>query len=93
MLATADVPRDYLLVFLERIRRIWKAPNDTFEWEGSPVAFSLQVGVCNFPGLGLHERDIANELMKHHLWALSQAMFDKTPLEHVLEYDAKVITV
>ena len=93
VLAAADVPRDYLLVFLERIRRIWQAPNDTFEWEGSPVAFSLQVGVCNFPGLGLHERGIATELMKHHLWALSHAMFDKTPLEHVLEYDAKVITV
>ena len=70
VLAAADIPRDYLLVFLERIRRFWQAPNDTFEWEGSPVAFSLQVGVCNFPGLGHYERGIATELMKHHLWVL-----------------------
>jgi DNA-binding transcriptional MerR regulator len=92
VLAAAGIPRDYLLVFLERIRRIWQATNDRFEWEGNPVTFSSQVAVCNFSDLGSHERGIATELMMHHLWMLSLEMFEKTPLTHVLEYDAKVIT-
>jgi DNA-binding transcriptional MerR regulator len=92
VLVAADIPRDYLLVFTERIRRIWRVSNDTFEWDGNEVTVLMQVGICNFPGLGLHERGIATELMKHHLWMLSHEMIEKTPLSHVFEYNAVVIT-
>lgn len=91
VLVTIDIPRDYLRVILERIKRIWLATSDKFVWGEKEVAVSLQVGVCRFPSLG-YERGIASEMMKHHLWMMSQQMFAKTPLEHVLEYDAVVVT-
>ncbi|HYL44417.1 MAG TPA: MerR family transcriptional regulator [Ktedonobacteraceae bacterium] len=91
VLVTIDIPRDYLRVILERIKRIWLATSDKFVWGEKEVAVSLQVGVCRFPSLG-YERGIASEMMKHHLWMMSQQMFAKMPLEHVLEYDAVVVT-
>ncbi len=42
VLVTIDIPRDYLRVILERIKRIWLATSDKFVWGEKGVAVSLQ---------------------------------------------------
>ena len=90
VLATIRTPTAYLLVSLERLRKLWDPPNDTFTWEGKKVNVSLQVGVCKFANLGSYDKGIASELMKHHLWTIG-AQF-KQQHEHTIEYDAIVPT-
>ncbi|MGH2498117.1 MAG: MerR family transcriptional regulator [Ktedonobacteraceae bacterium] len=90
VLATIRTPLNYLLVSLERLRKLWDAPNDTFTWEGKKVDVSLQVGVCKFSDLSSYERDIASELMKHHLWTIGEKF--KQEHKQIIEYDAIVPT-
>lgn len=90
VLATIRTPTAYLLVSLERLRKLWDVPNDTFTWEGKKVDVSLQVGVCKFSNLGAYERGIASELMKHHLWTIGGEFKQKH--DHTIEYDAIVPT-
>jgi hypothetical protein len=90
VLATMRTPTEYLLVSLERLRKLWDAPNDTFTWEGKKVDVSLQVGVCKFSDLGSYDRGIASELMRHHLWTIGEKF--KQRHGHTIEYDAIVQT-
>lgn len=90
VLATIRTPTEYLLVSLERLRKLWDPPNDKFTWEGKKVDVSLQVGVCKFSNLGSYDRGIASELMKHHLWTIGEQF--KQEHARTIEYDAIVPT-
>jgi hypothetical protein len=92
ILVTANVEREYLLVFLERIRRYWQATTDPFIWQGETVPVSIQIGICTFPNLGAYKRGVATEMMKHHFWELSNMMIYNPLLENILEYHPKVVT-
>jgi DNA-binding transcriptional MerR regulator len=92
ILVTANVERDYLLVFLERIRRYWQAVTDPFIWQGETAPVSMQIGICTFPNLGAYKRAVAAEMMKHHFWELSNMMIYNPLLENILEYFPTVVT-
>jgi DNA-binding transcriptional MerR regulator len=98
LFATANVPRDYLLIFLERIRRFWqKEAGDIFRWKKIEINVALQVGICRFDGLGRYEGDMAFQILNYHLRELVGQIYardtdNKQPLNNVLEYDATVRT-
>jgi DNA-binding transcriptional MerR regulator len=95
LLATVNVPENYLLILLEQIRQFWQEAGDTFRWKGIEVKVVLQVGVCRFAGLAGYERKVASRMTNYHLKKLAQQMYTRHsdhPLNRVLEYDAVVIT-
>jgi hypothetical protein len=95
LLVAAHVSQDYLLLLLEQIMLFWRGPGDRFTWKGREVEVALQVGVCRFTGLAVHERKVASWMMNRHLKKLAQQMYDRNPehpLNRVLVYDAAVAT-
>ena len=91
-------PRDYLLIFLEKIRRFWdQESGDIFSWKRVNINVTLQVGICRFDGLARFERKMASQILNYHLQELIKRIYDKDrdnerPLKHVIEYDAIVRT-
>ena len=91
-------PRDYLLIFLEKIRRFWdRESGDIFSWKRVDIDVTLQVGTCRFDGLARYEKRMASQILNYHLQELIKRIYDKDrdnerPLEHVIEYDAIVRT-
>ncbi len=98
LFATVNVPRDYLLIFLEKIRRFWqKESGDIFRWKRVEIDVTLQVGICRFDGLARYGREMAFQIMNYHLGELVYQIYDrnensKQPLNHVIEYDAIIRT-
>ena len=98
LLVTAGIPRDYLLIFLERIRRFWqKESGDLFIWHGITIDVALQVGICRFDGLARYKREMAFQIMTYHLGELVSQIYEKDelnqqPLNHVIEYNALIQT-
>ena len=98
LFATAGLPRDYLLIFLERIRRFWqKEAGDLFTWKGITIDLALQVGICRFDGLTRHKREVAFQIMNYHLGELVNQIYERDkkssqPLTHVIEYNALIRT-
>ena len=98
LFATVNVPRDYLLIFLEKIRRFWrKEAGDIFRWKKVEIDVALQVGICRFDGLARYNREMAFQIMDYHLRELVSQIYErdkdsKQSLNHVLEYDATVRT-
>ena len=98
LLATVNVPRDYLLIFLEEIRNFWqKEAGDAFTWKGVDINVALQVGICRFEDLARYKRELAFQIMSYHLRKLVNRIYERDekseqPLNHVLEYDAVVRT-
>ena len=93
-----NAPRDYLLIFLEKIRRFWqKESGDIFVWKRVNIDVALQVGICRFDGLARYKREMAFQMMNYHLRELVNQIYDRDqdserPLNHVIEYDAVVRT-
>jgi len=91
-------PRDYLLIFLEKIRRFWqKESGDIFRWKRVNIDVALQVGICRFDGLARYKREMASQIMNYHLRELVNRIYDRDkdsqqPLNHVIEYDAIIRT-
>lgn len=98
LFATARIPRDYLLILLEKIRRLWqKEVGDIFTWKGNTIDVALQVGICRFNGLARYKREMAFQIMNYHLGELVSQIYErdrnnKQPLNHVIEYDAAIQT-
>ena len=98
LLATVNVPRDYLLIFLEEIRNFWqKEAGDAFTWKGVDIDVALQVGICRFKDLARYQRELAFQIMSYHLRRLVNQIYERDekseqPLNHVLEYNAVVRT-
>ncbi len=93
-----DEPRDYLLIFLEKIRRFWdRESGDIFSWKRVDIDVALQVGTCRFGGLARYERRVASQILNYHLQELVNRIYDRDkdnerPLEHVIEYNAIIRT-
>jgi len=98
LFATVNIPRDYLLIFLEKIRRFWqKEAGDIFRWKRVEIEVALQVGICRFDGVARYNREMAFQIMNYHLRELVNQIYDRDevserPLEHVIEYNAIVRT-
>ena len=98
LFATANIPKEYLLIFLEKIRRFWlKESGDTFRWKKVEIDVALQVGICHFDGLARHKRKMVSQIMNYHLRELANQLYERDknsghPLTHVIEYDAIVRT-
>ncbi len=91
VLVATGTKMPYFLVFLERIRRFWRNPPDTYTWnEEELLDISLQVGVCTFSQLAALEKGESSELMKHHLWELYHRMIKSS--DRVFEYTGAVDT-
>jgi DNA-binding transcriptional MerR regulator len=98
LFATVNIPKDYLLIFLEKIRRFWqKDLGDIFTWKRVEIEVALQVGICRFDGLARYKREMAFQIMSYHLRELVNQIYQRDehseqPLNHVIEYDAIVLT-
>ncbi len=98
LFATVNIPRDYLLIFLEKIRRFWqKEAGDIFRWKRVEIEVALQVGICRFDGVARYNREMAFQIMNYHLRELVNQIYGRDevseqPLEHVIEYNAIVRT-
>ncbi len=98
LFATVNIPKDYLLIFLEKIRRLWqKEAGDIFRWKRIEIDVALQVGICRFDGLGRYKREMAFQIMNYHLRELVNQIYERDkvsehPLNNVIEYDAIVRT-
>src|SRR5712691_797238 len=98
LFATVNIPRDYLLIFLEKIRRFWqKEAGDIFRWKRVEIEVALQVGICRFDGVARYNREMAFQIMNYHLRELVNQIYGRDevseqPLNHVIEYDAIVRT-
>lgn len=96
--SSLNEPRDYLLIFLEKIRRFWdRESGDIFSWKRVDIDVTLQIGICRFDGLTRYEKRIASQIMHYHLKELVNRIYDRDrdnerPLERVIEYDAIVRT-
>jgi DNA-binding transcriptional MerR regulator len=96
--SSLDEPRDYLLIFLEKIRRFWdRESGDIFSWKRVDIDVTLQIGICRFDGLTRYEKRISAQILHYHLKELVSRIYDRDrdnvrPLEHVIEYDAIVLT-
>ncbi|MHB8597823.1 MAG: MerR family transcriptional regulator [Ktedonobacteraceae bacterium] len=84
-------PRDYLLIFLEKIRRLWnRESGDIFNWKGVDIDVALQIGICRFEDLAGYESKIASQILNYHLQELVNQIYERDrdceqPLEHVIE--------
>ena len=96
LFAEVQIPRDYLLMLLEQIREFWQHTNDDLIWKGVKVQhFTLQVGACRFVGLADYDKKMASRIMNYHLKKLAQQLYVRhqgQPLNHVLEYEAAILT-
>src|SRR5437763_2676575 len=98
LFSTVNVPRDYLLIFLEKIRRFWqKEAGDIFRWKKVEIDVALQVGICRFDGLARYKREMAFQILNYHLRELVNQIYardrdSQQPLNRVIEYDAIIRT-
>jgi hypothetical protein len=98
LFAAVSVPRDYLLIFLEKIRRFWqKESGDVFRWKKIEIDVVLQVGICRFDGIARYKKEMAFQIMNYHLRELVNQLYNRDrdneqPLDQVVEYDAVIRT-
>jgi hypothetical protein len=91
-------PRDYLLIFLEKIRRFWdREAGDIFNWKRVEIDVTLQIGMCRFDGLAKYEKRTASQILNYHLQELVNRIYardrdSQQPLNRVMEYDAIIRT-
>src|SRR2546421_5111158 len=78
LFATVNVPRDYLLIFLEKIRRFWqKEAGDIFRWKRVEIEVVLQVGICRFDGVARYNREMAFQIMNYHIRELVNQIYGR----------------